>query len=74
MAQGLQGRDPMKVDMQKNDVWLLERLSEAAMRSGHTETAIAGFALSLRLRVDLGLEADRIAEKLGDWARVVISE
>ena len=46
----------MRVEMSDRDVWAIERLSEAAMRAGHTQEAIQGFALALRLRMELGME------------------
>lgn len=39
------------------DVWRIERLSDAAMRAGHTQEAIGGYALALRLREALGMGA-----------------
>ena len=44
------------------DVMAIERLCEAAVRSGHTQTAIEGWALVLRLRMAL-------AENAPPWPR-----
>ena len=40
----------------QSDVEAIERLSEAAIRSGDTQTALAGFALALRFSTILRLE------------------
>ena len=45
----------MKVEMRDSDVWAIERLSDAAMRAGHTQEAIKGYALALRLRMALNM-------------------
>lgn len=37
------------------DIEAIERLSDAAMRSGDTQTALEGYALALRLRAALGI-------------------
>ena len=44
------------VDITDADVWRIERLSDAAMRAGHTKEAIGGYALALRLRTALGMD------------------
>lgn len=45
----------MMAEVSDRDVWAVERLAEAAMRAGHTQESIQGFALALRLRAALDL-------------------
>jgi hypothetical protein len=45
----------VKVEIRDSDVWTIERLSDAAMRAGHTQEAIKGYALALRLRMELNM-------------------
>lgn len=47
----------MTAEVTSLDIETIERLSEAAIRSGHTQTAVEGFALALRLRAALGIWA-----------------
>jgi hypothetical protein len=45
----------MSVLIDRIDIEAIERLSDATMAAGQTETATEGYALALRLRASLGI-------------------